>query len=158
MWMISITFLSVGYGDIVPNTYCGRTISIAVGCMVSDIVIKHHISKMKWFFELFNLWTYRSVSYGKGRSLLSKRMRPFSQYNIRTHQLYEPCRTSAFFLVDPINNACRKPSQLMIFFFFKNRLFWCIAQNPIASGTVKDYIIWVCSSLLPSICKSLGSV
>ncbi|XP_048732661.1 small conductance calcium-activated potassium channel protein 2-like isoform X1 [Ostrea edulis] len=37
MWMISITFLSVGYGDIVPNTYCGRTISIAVGCMGAGI-------------------------------------------------------------------------------------------------------------------------
>lgn len=37
MWMISITFLSVGYGDIVPNTYCGRTIAIAVGCMGAGI-------------------------------------------------------------------------------------------------------------------------
>jgi len=34
MWMIAITFLSVGYGDIVPNTYCGRGIAIATGVMV----------------------------------------------------------------------------------------------------------------------------
>jgi len=34
MWMISITFLSVGYGDIVPNTYCGRAISVCTGVMV----------------------------------------------------------------------------------------------------------------------------
>ncbi|XP_033749598.1 small conductance calcium-activated potassium channel protein 1-like [Pecten maximus] len=33
MWLISITFLSVGYGDIVPNTYCGRAIAIATGVM-----------------------------------------------------------------------------------------------------------------------------
>eukprot|EP00106_Octopus_bimaculoides_P017965 XP_014785407.1 PREDICTED: small conductance calcium-activated potassium channel protein-like isoform X1 [Octopus bimaculoides] len=33
LWMISITFLSIGYGDIVPNTYCGRTIAIATGVM-----------------------------------------------------------------------------------------------------------------------------
>ncbi|KAK6188233.1 hypothetical protein SNE40_004459 [Patella caerulea] len=33
MWMIAITFLSIGYGDIVPNTYCGRGIAIATGVM-----------------------------------------------------------------------------------------------------------------------------
>uniref|UniRef100_A0A1I8H5Y2 Ion_trans_2 domain-containing protein n=1 Tax=Macrostomum lignano TaxID=282301 RepID=A0A1I8H5Y2_9PLAT len=33
MWLIAITFLSIGYGDIVPNTYCGRAISITTGVM-----------------------------------------------------------------------------------------------------------------------------
>ncbi|RUS91907.1 hypothetical protein EGW08_000309, partial [Elysia chlorotica] len=33
MWMVAITFLSIGYGDIVPNTYCGRGIAISVGVM-----------------------------------------------------------------------------------------------------------------------------
>ncbi|KAL4227346.1 Small conductance calcium-activated potassium channel protein 2 [Mactra antiquata] len=33
MWMIAITFLSIGYGDIVPNTYCGRMVAIATGVM-----------------------------------------------------------------------------------------------------------------------------
>jgi potassium intermediate/small conductance calcium-activated channel subfamily N protein 3 len=33
MWMISITFLSIGYGDIVPNTYCGRGIAVTTGVM-----------------------------------------------------------------------------------------------------------------------------
>jgi len=37
MWMISITFLSVGYGDIVPNTYCGRAIAVSTGVMVSRV-------------------------------------------------------------------------------------------------------------------------
>ncbi|KAI3388441.1 hypothetical protein SNEBB_011020 [Seison nebaliae] len=31
MWIIAITFLTVGYGDLVPNTYCGRTISVLAG-------------------------------------------------------------------------------------------------------------------------------
>ncbi|KAK3606283.1 hypothetical protein CHS0354_037960 [Potamilus streckersoni] len=35
MWMIAITFLSIGYGDIVPNTYCGRMIAISTGVMGS---------------------------------------------------------------------------------------------------------------------------
>ncbi|VDI79461.1 potassium intermediate/small conductance calcium-activated channel subfamily N member 3 [Mytilus galloprovincialis] len=37
MWMIAITFLSVGYGDLVPNTYCGRGIAIATGVMGAGI-------------------------------------------------------------------------------------------------------------------------
>lgn len=36
MWLIAITFLSVGYGDIVPNTYCGRGIAVTTGIMVSS--------------------------------------------------------------------------------------------------------------------------
>ncbi len=35
MWLVAITFLSVGYGDIVPNTYCGRGICVTTGMMVS---------------------------------------------------------------------------------------------------------------------------
>uniref|UniRef100_A0A914X640 Calmodulin-binding domain-containing protein n=1 Tax=Plectus sambesii TaxID=2011161 RepID=A0A914X640_9BILA len=31
--MIAITFLSVGYGDIVPNTYCGRGMAVITGIL-----------------------------------------------------------------------------------------------------------------------------
>ncbi|XP_017051830.1 small conductance calcium-activated potassium channel protein isoform X4 [Drosophila ficusphila] len=31
MWLTAITFLCVGYGDIVPNTYCGRGITLTCG-------------------------------------------------------------------------------------------------------------------------------
>jgi len=34
MWLVSITFLSIGYGDIVPYTYCGRAIAVCTGIMV----------------------------------------------------------------------------------------------------------------------------
>ena len=34
MWLIAITFLSIGYGDIVPYTYCGRAIAVCTGIMV----------------------------------------------------------------------------------------------------------------------------
>ncbi len=40
MWLISITFLSVGYGDIVPNTYCGRGIAVTTGIMVQNSLIQ----------------------------------------------------------------------------------------------------------------------
>ncbi|ESN91821.1 hypothetical protein HELRODRAFT_108545 [Helobdella robusta] len=35
LWMIAITFLSVGYGDIVPRTYCGRSVAVFTGVMGS---------------------------------------------------------------------------------------------------------------------------
>jgi Ion channel len=40
MWLIAITFLSVGFGDIVPNTYCGRGIAVTTGIMVSLLLNK----------------------------------------------------------------------------------------------------------------------
>lgn len=36
MWLTAITFLCVGYGDIVPNTYCGRGITLTCGMVVSS--------------------------------------------------------------------------------------------------------------------------
>nr|VZI22145.1 unnamed protein product [Spirometra erinaceieuropaei] len=35
MWLIAVTFLSIGYGDVVANTYCGRSISIITGVLGS---------------------------------------------------------------------------------------------------------------------------
>ena len=33
MWLIAVTFLSVGYGDLVPISYCGRGIAVLTGMM-----------------------------------------------------------------------------------------------------------------------------
>ncbi|OCT66664.1 small conductance calcium-activated potassium channel protein 3 [Xenopus laevis] len=33
MWLISITFLSIGYGDLVPNTHCGKGVCLLTGIM-----------------------------------------------------------------------------------------------------------------------------
>lgn len=38
----------VGYGDIVPNTYCGRTLSITTGIVVRDF----HTFNCPSFFSL----------------------------------------------------------------------------------------------------------
>ncbi|CAH8656076.1 unnamed protein product [Dicrocoelium dendriticum] len=36
-WLISVTFLSIGYGDIVPHTSCGRLVAVTTGLMVSSL-------------------------------------------------------------------------------------------------------------------------
>lgn len=33
MWLIAVTFLAIGYGDLVPNTYCGRAVCVISGVM-----------------------------------------------------------------------------------------------------------------------------
>ena len=45
MWLISITFLSIGYGDMVPNTYCGKSVCLLTGIMVSDGLISSVIQQ-----------------------------------------------------------------------------------------------------------------
>uniref|UniRef100_A0A8R1U0A6 CaMBD domain-containing protein n=2 Tax=Onchocerca TaxID=6281 RepID=A0A8R1U0A6_ONCVO len=37
IWFIIVTFMSVGYGDIVPNTYCGRTLAITTGIVGAGV-------------------------------------------------------------------------------------------------------------------------
>jgi hypothetical protein len=37
LWLVAITFWCIGYGDIVPNTYCGRGICLIVGSSVRII-------------------------------------------------------------------------------------------------------------------------
>jgi len=40
MWLISITFLSIGYGDMVPHTYCGKGV-----CLLTGIMVQTHTHK-----------------------------------------------------------------------------------------------------------------
>jgi len=48
MWMVAVTFLSVGYGDIVPNTYCGRAVAVGTGIMV-----RHPLRSSAYFARKF---------------------------------------------------------------------------------------------------------
>ena len=52
MWLVAITFLSVGYGDIVPNTYCGRGICVTTGMMVSFSLLPARKTKERKIREL----------------------------------------------------------------------------------------------------------
>lgn len=53
MWLISITFLTIGYGDMVPNTYCGKGVCLLTGIMVRKAV-KSRLSAHVFFFV--SLW------------------------------------------------------------------------------------------------------
>lgn len=63
MWLIAITFLSVGFGDIVPNTYCGRGIAVSTGIMVKFFE-KYCIFKT----TVFSLWFLGRWMYCLARS------------------------------------------------------------------------------------------
>ena len=58
LWMVSVTFLSIGYGDVVPHTYCGRSICLLTGIMVStwrrgwiQILSKHGLNAWVRLFQ-----------------------------------------------------------------------------------------------------------
>ncbi|EPQ02159.1 Small conductance calcium-activated potassium channel protein 2 [Myotis brandtii] len=56
MWLISITFLSIGYGDMVPNTYCGKGVCLLTGIMD---VTSNFLGAM-WLISI----TFLSIGYG----------------------------------------------------------------------------------------------
>lgn len=57
MWLIAITFLSVGFGDIVPNTYCGRGIAVSTGMMVRNLKILN-IYYFQLHFPIINIISF----------------------------------------------------------------------------------------------------
>ena len=68
MWLIAITFLSVGYGDIVPNTYCGRGIAVTTGMMVCIYTLS--IVSTRYLHTIYALSTLTVFSaYSKGFSI-----------------------------------------------------------------------------------------
>lgn len=50
MWLISITFLSIGYGDMVPHTYCGKGVCLLTGIMVGSLLHSHWTRRMIGFY------------------------------------------------------------------------------------------------------------
>lgn len=48
MWLISITFLSIGYGDMVPHTYCGKGVCLLTGIMVR---LRHVLHRLQYIPE-----------------------------------------------------------------------------------------------------------
>lgn len=53
MWLIAVTFLAIGYGDVVPNTYCGRAICVASGLMVRIPLRFRHFSLIETIFRVY---------------------------------------------------------------------------------------------------------
>ncbi|NXW38022.1 KCNN3 protein, partial [Phaetusa simplex] len=47
MWLISITFLSIGYGDMVPHTYCGKGVCLLTGIMVRAVLSQSSLELTK---------------------------------------------------------------------------------------------------------------
>lgn len=52
MWLIAITFLTVGYGDVAPHTSCGKAVCLFTGVMVSRLGCILRIILLKMRFEI----------------------------------------------------------------------------------------------------------
>lgn len=63
MWLISITFLTIGYGDMVPHTYCGKGVCLLTGIMVRLWCL------FCFFISLWNYWK-TLINYVKAADLL----------------------------------------------------------------------------------------
>lgn len=68
MWMIAITILCVGYGDIVPSTYGGRGITLTCGMMVSHIC-----------FDKDKKWNQKMLSTGEKHGFIQHHRYDYSQ-------------------------------------------------------------------------------
>ncbi len=80
LWFISVTFFSLGYGDVVPVTYCGRIIAICAGIMVTYIQNINLINITKFYCALFphkfhgHHWSMGSIDWS-----------PFSKRDLWSH-------------------------------------------------------------------------
>lgn len=53
LWLIAITFLTVGYGDVSPNTPCGKAVCLLTGVMVSEDLERPFfmVTSPLWYYE-----------------------------------------------------------------------------------------------------------
>ncbi|VEL14946.1 unnamed protein product [Protopolystoma xenopodis] len=91
MWLIAVTFLSIGYGDIVPHTYCGRVIAICAGVLgsgctalvVAVFARKLELSKAEKHVKYYAANVLRETWLIYKYTKLVKRVNPSK---VRTHQ------------------------------------------------------------------------
>lgn len=58
LWLIAITFLTVGYGDVSPNTSCGKAVCLFTGVMVSKGAgLPFFMVTFSLFLSLSSLWS-----------------------------------------------------------------------------------------------------
>lgn len=91
MWLIAITFLSVGFGDIVPNTYCGRGIAVSTGIMVSIYIMivferyKKRVLDDKAIITLFHAYIFIKWKCQNGRLNIEIYLKFLCMHHVRRH-------------------------------------------------------------------------
>lgn len=47
LWLVAITFLTVGYGDVSPQTTCGKAVCLFTGVMVIVLSVERNAEKQQ---------------------------------------------------------------------------------------------------------------
>lgn len=47
LWLVAITFLTVGYGDVSPQTTCGKAVCLFTGVMVIVLSVERNTEKQQ---------------------------------------------------------------------------------------------------------------
>ncbi|KER29212.1 hypothetical protein T265_13427, partial [Opisthorchis viverrini] len=127
MWLVAVTFLSIGYGDIVPHTYCGRAIALATGVMskgntkVSEYTL---ICKLILFFERLTCNPAESLVCDVFRQLtvLHQAASFFSRYDIRDIAIHGSGCTALIVAVFARKLELSKAEKHVIHFMVENQL------------------------------------
>ena len=90
MWLIAVTILCVGYGDIVPNTYCGRSLAVVCGIMVSyhAIVLACYWVSYRNIVTIFLLCLYRSLMVSSYQGGMARRVFHHNQMMPFNHMIW----------------------------------------------------------------------
>ncbi|KAK2540099.1 Kcnn3 [Columba livia] len=109
MWLISITFLSIGYGDMVPHTYCGKGV-----CLLTGIMIKNAAANV--LRETWLIYKHTKLLKKIDHAKVRKHQRKFLQaiHQLRSVKMEQrKLSDQANTLVDLSKASCTPPQALM---------------------------------------------
>ncbi|XP_053743351.1 intermediate conductance calcium-activated potassium channel protein 4 isoform X3 [Synchiropus splendidus] len=85
LWLIAITFLTVGYGDVSPHTSCGKTV-----CLFTGVMIRHaaaNVLRECWLLHRSNLVKGNGGEHRRHQRCLLEAIRVFRHLRLKQRKL-----------------------------------------------------------------------
>ncbi|XP_075882295.1 intermediate conductance calcium-activated potassium channel protein 4 isoform X2 [Nelusetta ayraudi] len=85
LWLIAITFLTVGYGDVSPNTSCGKAV-----CLFTGVMIRHaaaNVLRECWLLHRTNLKKGNRGEHRRHQRCLLEAIRVFRHLRLKQRKL-----------------------------------------------------------------------